>query len=413
MPTRIRFTQRFNPQLALVAVFAVIGTWNVVTTRASDHLDTPTVIANPQADIADLYGWTSPDGRQLNLVMTLVGHSFSDRIDYVFHVDSGKVFDKTTATTSITCRFPAPQEAQCQAGDSDRAHGNASSMDGLQGQHHRFRVFAGLRDDPFFNNVRGTRAAYQTAIGAIHRGAGSDEAGCPDFDQATSQEILRQWGHTDGGPGSNFLARWAVSALVVSVDLKVVAKGGKLLAVWGATVGGGKQIDRAGRPLTGNALLGTFATADVSDSLKEQYNAAAPDTSGIFIAEIQKGLAAYDSFDGRCGNQLFAAPDGAQSPQRYRILAGLLADDRLWINSASTQCTQFFAVELAGLARQTGLRKDCGGRTPNYNSANVYRSLLVDGTTTSVDDGLSHDEKQHSAAVFPFLSSPDDQAILH
>ena len=72
---------------------------------ASDHFDSATMVANPQADIADVYAWTTPDGR-LNLVMTIVGHSFSDRISYQFHVDSGNAFGHTTASTLIVCRFP-------------------------------------------------------------------------------------------------------------------------------------------------------------------------------------------------------------------------------------------------------------------------------------------------------------------
>src|ERR1035441_8106353 len=72
---------------------------------ASDHLDTPTVIADPAADIGDIYAWTSSDGRRLNLVKDIVAHQFSDRLDYVLHVDSGKSFGKTTATTLIVCRF--------------------------------------------------------------------------------------------------------------------------------------------------------------------------------------------------------------------------------------------------------------------------------------------------------------------
>jgi hypothetical protein len=47
--------------------------------HASDHLDTPTVIADPRADIGDVYAWMSPDSRQANLVMTIVGHTFSDK----------------------------------------------------------------------------------------------------------------------------------------------------------------------------------------------------------------------------------------------------------------------------------------------------------------------------------------------
>ena len=188
--------------------------------RASDHLDTPSVIANPQADIGDVYAWTSYDGRQLNLVMTVVGHSFSDRIQYVFHVDSGKRFDHTTQTTDIVCHFPAAHRTECTVGGAaDSAAGDAGRPKGLKGRHGRFRVFAGLRDDPFFNNVKGTIAAYQVAATALHDGVAIDAAGCPSFDRATSAAILDQWHHTDGGPGTNFLAGWEASAIVISVDL--------------------------------------------------------------------------------------------------------------------------------------------------------------------------------------------------
>jgi len=72
-------------------------------------------------------------------------------------VDSGARFGATSATTTIVCRFPAEKELECRAGDADYVRGNASTPAGLQGPNHRFRVFAGLRDDPFFNNVKGTR----------------------------------------------------------------------------------------------------------------------------------------------------------------------------------------------------------------------------------------------------------------
>jgi len=365
---------------------------------ASDHLDSPTVIADPRTDIGDVYAWTSPDHRQLNLVMTLVGHSFSDKVAYVFHVDSGKSFGRTTATTDITCRFASASQADCQvSGTADRARGDASVTTGLQGQKHRFRVFAGLRDDPFFNNVKGTRAAYAVAARALQ----GQTAACPHFDAQTSASILDQWHHTDGGPGSNFLAGWTPAAIVIAVDVGVVNKGGNILAVWGATVGPDRQIDREGRPLTGNALLGLFSPQDVSDALKEQYNAATPETSAQFIAEIEKALGKYDAFDGHCGNALLA-----RNSTNYREMATLLADDRLWVNSASGVCTQLFAVELSMRAGYEDLLDDCGGRTPNYDAVNVYRSLLVDGTFNSVDDGVHKDDHVHSTTEFPFLAAP-------
>jgi len=326
---------------------------------ASNHLGTPTAIANPQADIGDVYAWTSPSGRQLNLVMTIVGHSFSDKLRYVFHIDSGERFGKTTATTAIACHFHAAYAVECGAGTADTARGDAGGPQGLESRHHRFRVFAGLRDDPFFNNIKGTRAAYQTAVAALQKGAPVDAAGCQNFDSATSQAILHQWRHTDGGPPTNFLAGWTASALVISVDLDMVARGGKMLAVWGAVLGPGRQLNREGRPLTENALLETLASDDVSNRLKEQYSAATPATSARFIPEIQKALGLYDGFDGKCGNQLLANREALPS-MRYRALATLLADDRLWVNGASRICTQLFAVELANLAGRSALRTDCG-----------------------------------------------------
>src|ERR1044071_5186039 len=85
-----------------------------VTAHASDHLDSPATVANPQADIADVYAWTSPEGGRLNLVMTIQAHTFSDKVDYVIHVDSGELFGHTSASTSIACRFAAATEVKCK-----------------------------------------------------------------------------------------------------------------------------------------------------------------------------------------------------------------------------------------------------------------------------------------------------------
>jgi hypothetical protein len=374
--------------------------------RASDHLDTPSVIADPRADIGDIFAWTSPDKRELNLVMAIVGHGFSKDLAYVFHVDSGARLGKTIATTTISCRF-AGAEVRCEAG-GDEVQGDASRPEGLVSRHQRFRVFAGLRDDPFFNNVKGTREAYDFAAAALKAGAPLDEAGCPAFDKATSAGILDRWRHTRGGPAQNLLAGWTPASLVISIDLPAVARGGKLLAVWAETAGPKGRIDRMGRPLTGNALLATLESDAVSDALKEAYNHATPATSDAFIPEIEKTLGLYDAFDGECGNAMIA--DRSAGASRYLNLAILLADDRLWIDTAGARCTTLFAVELAALAGRRDLAGDCGGRTPNYDAVDVYRSLLATGRLTGVDDGVDRDDHVHSDTVFPFLAAPDGAA---
>jgi hypothetical protein len=357
---------------------------------ASDHLDTPTVATNPRADIGDLYAWTSADAKHLHLVMTIVGETFSDQVEYTFHIDSGKRIGATSSTTSIVCRFGADQTASCRADGVDPS---------------RLRVFAGRRDDPFFNNVKGTRAAYQRAAAALRNGAAVDAAGCPSFDASTVEAIQFEWRHTEGGPASDLLAGWTPAALVAAIDLDAVAKDGPLLGVWATTSSEYGQLDRMGRPLTGNALLGTLAADKVSDKLKEDYNRATPASAGRFIPEIEKTLGLYDAFDGKCGNQLLAGKQA--SAGRYRALAALLADDRLWVNGAAGVCAQLFAVELAQLAGQSALESDCGGRSPTYSAANAYRSFLVSGTPTGIDDGLSRDARDHSAREFPFLAAPD------
>ena len=372
---------------------------------ASDHLDTPSVIADPRADIGDLYAWTSYEGRRLNLVMTLVGHAFSDQLDYTFHIDSGKRFGQTAATTRIVCRFAAAQSIECKVGDVDVASGDASKANGLESRDKRFRVFAGLRDDPFFNNVKGTRDAYGVAAAAMLSGARIDAAGCPAFAPTDVTSIRERWRHTDGGPAKNFLAGWTPASLIVAVDLSLVNKGGTMLAVWATTARGHQQIDRMGRPLTGNALLGSFADEEVSDRLKERYNSASPATGAEFIPEMAKTLAIYDGFDGECGNQVLAGAQ-AKSPTRYRALAAALADDRLWINSESTLCGEFFSVELATLAGDDAMVIFCGGRTPNDDAIDVYRSLLATGKAKGIDDGVDRDERQHSSSEFPFLAAP-------
>jgi uncharacterized protein DUF4331 len=398
---------------SIVAILAGLFTCGTQAI-ASDHLDTAAVIADPAGDIGDLYAWTSADGHRLNLAMTIVGKKFSDHVRYQFHVDSARDMGGAGASVIISCEFNAPSAPECHAGDADQLRGEAGGPNGIRGERGRFRVFAGLRDDPFFNNVRGTRAAYNVAGAAMTAGAARDAGGCPKFDPQTVARIADEWRHTEGGPGSNLLAGWQTAALVVEVDLDVVNAGGPLLGVWATTVvrgvtpghprklDDGVAIDRIGRVLTGNSLLGTFASEEVSDALKTRYNQATQDQWAAFAPDLAVNLAIYDGFDGRCGNQ-FLAVQNAPAATRYLALAQLLADDRLWVNSASRRCRQYMAVEFDHAG---DTNHDCGGRTPGYDAVDVYRSLLTRGETRGLSDGVDHDDAKHSDREFPFLAPP-------
>jgi hypothetical protein len=400
-----------------VIAAAVLGLalGRVGAARASDHFDSPAMTANPQADIGDVYAWTSADGRRLNVVMTVAGHSFSDRLRYDLHIDSGKAFGRTRVSTTIACRFPAPNVTDCRLGAVDAVHGDAGDTRGLEGRNHRFRVFAGRRDDPFYNNVKGSLAAYAAAAAAVKAGAPVDAGGCAHLGAAATQAVADQWRHTDGGPAQNLLANWTVSAIVIQVDLAVAARGGPIVAVWGTSASGQGQLDRMGRPFVGNTLLGVspFSDDQPSGDERQRFNTTTVKGSAVYAPTIARSLAMQDSLDGTCGNQVLA--DRIRDPAtRYQALARVFADDRLWVNTASQTCSQFFAVELAALAGRRQYAADCGGRSPVYDTPNVWRSLLVAGTTGGTHwDGLERDEHAPSATDFPFLAPPDPHGVDH
>jgi hypothetical protein len=382
-------------------VFLVLPVMAAAPARASDHLDTPTVTADPSADIGDLYAWMSADGRRLNLAMTIVGGRFSDQLRYTFNVDSGRQLGEKRATVAVACGFDAAQHIDCRAGN-DRVTGDATSEAGLESRGRHLRVFAGLRDDPFFNNVRGTRAALNVAA-AVLATAPRDAAGCPRLDATTSAKMFDEWRHTDGHAAENLLAGWKTGALIVSIDRTRVDRGGPKLGIWATTSRpDGSVVDRMGRALTGNALIETFGDDAAADRRKEEYNRAPPAGWAAFASDLARNLANYDGFDGHCDDQWLAVQN-APAPTRYDALAQLLADDRLWVNSAATTCRQYLAVEFDFVGAVNG---DCGGRTPAMDAMDVFRSLLVNGTTRGVADGVDRDDGVASESVFPFLAAP-------
>lgn len=166
----------------------------------------------------------------------------------------------------------------------------------------------------------------------------------------------------------------------------------------------GTQIDRMGRSAINTALNATFSADEAAeDAAEDAYNVAGADMFSLFTSEIQANLAIYDSLDMVCGNQ-FAA-DATLSPDRYAALAGILADDQLYVNSDASTCTTYLAVE----ASATGIipNTDCGGRTPLYDTIDVTYSALAIGALAGVSDGIAADENPgHSATVFPWLAAP-------
>jgi hypothetical protein len=160
----------------------------------------------------------------------------------------------------------------------------------------------------------------------------------------------------------------------------------------------GAQIDRMGRPAINTALDKTFSADTTRDPAEDAYNADTNKSGwgASYKATFAAQLAILDSLDGTCGNQLLAGPAGAG---RYDTLAGALADDQLYVNSAGTTCTQYLAVEADATAVLHN--SDCGGRKPEYDVIETTYSALAAGMLTGVDDGVTNDST--FKASFPYL----------
>lgn len=166
----------------------------------------------------------------------------------------------------------------------------------------------------------------------------------------------------------------------------------------------GVQIDRMGRAGVNTALTAPFeADSTKANQVKDNYNAAAQSQWASYSSDIASNLAILDGLDTVCGNQLLAGPDAV--PGRYGALAGVLADDQLYVNSSSGTCTLYLAVE----ANAVGIaNSDCGGRTPLYNTIDETYSLLAAGALSGVTSGITFDaDGGASLTNFPFFAPPN------
>lgn len=170
----------------------------------------------------------------------------------------------------------------------------------------------------------------------------------------------------------------------------------------------GAQIDRVGRPAISTALVGTFLSDDDEKATrKNEYNADdAPSTwAATWTPVIEGALGVLDSLDADCGNQLLADDDA--EPGRYATLAGILADDRLYVNAASSTCGTYLGLEAEVVGALGAGEGGCGGRTPLDDVIDRSYSVLAAGLLTGVNDGLTEDaDAVHDPANFPFLAAP-------
>ena len=133
---------------------------------AADHADAPGTQADPAADIADLYAWY--EGDDVRLALTFNGlmpagstASYDRDVLYQFHIDSNM---DNVADQSIEVRFGQDADgiwgvqALNMPGTDEPVSGEVGDTISEDGT----RLWAGLREDPFFFDLTGFEETLET-----------------------------------------------------------------------------------------------------------------------------------------------------------------------------------------------------------------------------------------------------------
>ncbi len=376
---RIMKAPTLNPLSRLLMAFGLLAS---ASAWAADHLDGPLAASDRAADLNDVYAFINPnDADELILVATLFplaneSSQFSPAVEYRFNIENS-VAPPVLAPGNrmvIGCRAMGKRKAQsmrCALAGTDTVAGKLNQVnyndDGV------LRMFAGLRDDPFFFDLVG----FQETLANL---AGADP---------------QQDGFTD--PGEDFFAPLNSLAIVVGVDLNLLTDNGNapVLAVYGSThradsgkltgsasKGGAnagihtlRQIDRIGRPAVNTALIDPYSlTSD--PALKDVYNTTSMIADWpVFIPELQANLEYFDTVDGIVGNTPLSPAD----------LAFFLADDRLLVDTTFATCDNYLSVELTLLGV---FLNQCGGRALQHDVIDDTLGLIIGSAVSdNVDDG--------------------------
>src|SRR5262245_2408562 len=366
----------------------------------SDHFSGPRALADPAADISDLYAFPSPeDPRHLVLVMDVFGKAgpsavFSDAVIYRFRIrpvdiaatgpeasfapsESEVIFDCVFDVPSDIGGFVRPvQYGRCLAPNghviSFRADDeNGGADDGVQ-------VFAGQRSEPFFLDVR---MVEKTAV-----------TGKLSFKPKGSDTLY----------GTNILA------IVVKFDWRKMLKGGPLFAVVCETLAAGKRpvrIERVGRPEIKNVSLSfkMFDQVNKDLEIRDLYNSEdafylKPDYFDTYRVRMNANLAFYDGLDGKI--------DWPFDRYGNHPLTQLLLADFLVVDASKRFAeTSYFEIERSMLERRTHVTS--GGRWLNQDFMDFVFTLYVNGGNgPPINDGVDG-PIAWSSKTFPYLAPPN------
>jgi hypothetical protein len=362
----------------------------------SDHISGPRALAEPIADITDVYAFPSPE-RSDHLVLVLNTLPFappdarlSDGLIYRFRVrrllprepseyrapfgtaDDEFVFDCVFSESSAS-----EQEGRCSMPSGDVVSFDVDDEKGGEGE--GVRAFAGTRWDPFFFDAP---AALKTIV-------------------------TGELAFTD--PGSIFLDGKNVLTVVAEVDCSRFFDGAALVGVVAETLTRGSlnvRLERVGRPEVKNMLLAPkqFDRLNRDLEIRDIYNMEdgfhlAASYLGAYRARLNANLAFWDGLDGATRWQ----PDGdGKHPLTDLFLADFLVLD---LEKPYQESGSFLEIELAHRASRE--HETCGGRALNDDVMDTFFTLIVNGGDGPViRDGVDQATRP-GLRTFPYLAPPN------
>ncbi len=362
----------------------------------SDHVDGPRQIGDPASDLTDLFAFTSPEnpGRMVlaldvfpsagvsAMFSNAINHSIVVRHVTVAGLGKAAKFKTGDHEYRFNCRFsdlehgpasaPPIQRGTCTFPDGQKLdlvvndEKGASTPDGM------FRVFAGLRSDPFF--------------------------------LAWFMGVLKK--------APNLLEHDNVLSIVIEFDPRraLETDKGSLFGVIAETspvpapptpIGRPPpRFDWVGRPEQTNMRLNNAGMK--GDDLRDLWNqqtpfAVAEELKPLFRQRLIDSLTVWDMRDGKAD----------WTPSALAAAANVYLDDFLLFDvSKPMSDTSFFEIEkstLQGKDYQTG-----GGRTINANVVDMMITWMVNNDREFLQGGATGATKS-GVNKFPYLASPNTQ----
>ena len=359
-----RFKSLTRPALAVAAVAAlaifVAVALPAMNSSAADHLDSPNVKKDGRTDINDVYVFHPVSGGVQNtystaLAMTvnpgagvISGTSFDPQARYEFAIDTNgdAVEDiiyrvRVISDVAIASRIADGKErpiAMSRLEELGR---------GLGPDDFGVRLYAGLRDDPFFLDLNAFNAGAKFCQGP-------------------------------GKTGSNFFAGLNASSIVLEVPTNWIKRGA--VGVWGRTMkrnadGEWAQIDRFGRPAINTVFIPPNPFEADEASMKDAFNTSSPkDDQAKFRAEVVDSLTLLHTLNDAGGD------DKSDDAGKVSGLANILLPD----------------VLTADLSMSTGF---LNGRNLSDDVIDAELGLITEGAVTT--DCVANDSTFLTG--FPYL----------